>query len=138
MSRTRILFCLLCLCLFAATGCKKTEEDTTSQKELDFTIVPEADLPDNLKTIIDERKTNEFQLTYLAEDALYIVQGFGQQKTGGYSIQVMECCLTSDSIRFGCELTGPSEQDRVSQRPSYPYIVIKTEPMELPVVFTSK
>ena len=128
------LFSLLFLFLLL-TACQAKSTSEEKQSDLAFTIVPESDIPDNLKTIIEGRKKHEFCLTYETEDMLYLAVGYGTQKTGGYSIQIPACYLTKSKIVLRTELIGPSEQDLVSKLESYPFVVIKTERIDLPVEF---
>jgi len=46
------------------------------------------DLPAELAALIQEKKANEFQLTYQSEKDLFLIKGYGQQISGGYSISV--------------------------------------------------
>jgi hypothetical protein len=103
-------------------------------RDLEFVILSEEALPAELKTIIDERKTEEFKLTYSDADALYICIGYGQQKTGGFSITVDELYLTENAIYAETTLLGPDGSEKPSKAPSYPYIVIKTEALDETVV----
>lgn len=121
--------------LLAFTACDKEQAPSGELQDLEFSIASEQELPDNLRTIIEQRKEQPFQLTYTTSDALYLVKGYGVQDTGGYSIQVRSLCRDDVAIYFDPVLVGPSEQDRVSNTPSYPYIVVKTAPLELPVEF---
>lgn len=121
--------------LLAFTACDKEQASSGELQDLEFSIASEQELPDNLRTIIEQRKEQPFQLTYTTSDALYLVKGYGVQDTGGYSIQVRSLCRDDVCIYFDPVLVGPSEQDRVSNTPSYPYIVVKTAPLELPVEF---
>ena len=103
-------------------------------RDLEFVILSEEALPAELKTIIDERKAEEFKLTYSDADALYICVGYGQQKTGGFSITVDELYLTETAIYAETTLLGPDGSEKPSKAPSYPYIVIKTEALDETVV----
>ncbi len=132
--RTVCLACILAS-LLLLTACQNKASSEEKEKDLEFTVVAEADIPENLKTIINGRKQQEFQLTYATEDTLYLAVGYGVQKTGGYSIQIPSCYLTQTHIVIKTELIGPSEQDLVSRLESYPYVVIKTEMIDLPVKF---
>jgi len=59
----------------------------------------------------------------------------GKQETGGYSITVPELYLTDNSIIVKTELKGPERSEPTGEEPSYPYIVLRTELLEEPVVF---
>ena len=88
-----------------------------------------------LKTEIEARKAEDFKMTYLLDDALYIVHGFGMQETGGYSIQVQALYLAENAIYFETDLIGPENGAKVEKCVSYPYIVVKTERLTENVVF---
>lgn len=120
---------------FALCGCSIEETNGTKISDLAYTIVKEADLPEELKTQIEEKKAADFKMTYESEGELYIVRGYGEQATGGYSICIRELYLTSNAIMFHTELIGPRKGETSSQSPSYPYIVVKTDYREEPVIF---
>ena len=122
-----ILIATLSSCtLTNASGDKKLQD-------LDFTVVQNEDIPEALRKIIEEKKETPFKLTYSNDDSLYIVVGYGKQNTGGYSIEVPTLYLTESSIIVDTNLLGPESQ--AAAQPSYPYIVIKTEYRDNPVVF---
>ena len=54
---------------------------------------------------------------------------------GGYSIRVNELYMTENSIVIDTELLGPDKEEQAGANPSYPFIVVKTEYSELPVIF---
>ena len=76
-----------------------------------------------------------FKLTYTDDQNLYIVVGYGEQETGGYSICIRNLYLTSNAIIFDTELIGPRKGETISKSPSYPYIVVKVELRDENVVF---
>lgn len=137
MRRFRTIILLLMIVTVAAgvVGCKTENTDIKKLKDLDFTVVEDADLPGELKEIIDEKKAEPFKLSYSNKDSLYIVVGYGKQNSGGYSISVDELYLTSNAIYINTNLIGPSENDMVSQGVTYPYVVVKLEFMDKRVVF---
>ena len=61
--------------------------------------------------------------------------GYGPQEGGGYSICVNELYLTGNSIVIDTELKGPENGEDKGTESSSPYIVVKTELLDLPVVF---
>lgn len=133
MKKRMILICMLAaVVLLGGCGSDAGEEKV---KDLEFTVVEEKSIPGELAKLIEEKKLNEFRLTYTDDENLYLVTGFGEQETGGYSISVNECYLTETSIVFDTTLLGPSKDETVQQKASYPYIVVKTEKREEPVIF---
>lgn len=117
------------------TGCTLLSEERVKLKDLEFTVLGEEKIPEELKSIIEEKKSEPFKLTYSDRDYLYICIGYGEQSTGGYSIAVNELYLTDSSIYVNVELLGPDPSEKSNPTPSYPYIVIKTEFLEQTVIF---
>ncbi len=115
-------------------GCGKSS-DSAKVRDLEFTVVDQEWLPEELKAIIEEKKTQPFKMTYSDDENLYIVVGYGPQETGGYSIQVKELYLTDNAIVFDTELLGPEKGETVAKETSYPVIVVQTELLENPVIF---
>ncbi len=117
------------------TGCKSENTDIKKIKDLEFTVVEDADVPEQLMQIINEKKKEPFKMSYSNADNLYIVVGYGEQPTGGYSISVDELFLTSNAVYIDTNLIGPSEKDYVTNAVTYPYVVVKTEFIDKSVVF---
>ena len=69
------------------------------------------------------------------DEYLYIAEGFGTKETGGYSITVNQFYVKDKAMYFDTRLIAPDKGEKVSNQASYPYIVIKTELSEMPVVF---
>ncbi len=117
------------------SGCTVNGDNGNKVRDLDFTVVADTDIPQELKQVIAEKQQSPFKLTYSDDKNLYIVVGYGKQASGGYSIAVNDLYLTDNSIVLDTELIGPDKGENTGTEPSYPFIVIKTEMSELPVVF---
>ncbi len=86
------------------TGCGLLSKENVKLRDLDFTVLSEEKIPEELKTVIAEKGTEPFQLTYSDNQNLYISIGYGEQKTGGYSIAVDALYLTDDAIHVSTSL----------------------------------
>lgn len=117
------------------TGCAIEKTNRTKVRDLDYHVVTETEIPAELKTQIEEKQAADFKMTYETPEYLYIVRGYGEQQTGGYSIQVSELYLSSNAIFFKSSLSGPRKGENAAKSPSYPYIVIQTEKVDKNVVF---
>lgn len=117
------------------TGCSVQKNEQDKVRDLEFAVVGEAELPQELKNLVEEKKAADFRLTYSNDQGLYIAVGYGEQATGGYSIAVRELYLTENSIVVDTELLGPEKGEEVGVEKSYPYIVVRTEYLENPVIF---
>ena len=125
---------LLCVVL---TGCGMSGERNIKLRDLDFTVLSEEKIPEELKTVIAEKGSEPFRLTYSDNQNLYISIGYGEQKTGGYSIAVDELYLTDDAVHVITSLLGPdiTGQKSGAGKPTTPYIVIKTELLDKTVIY---
>ena len=121
--------------LFFLTGCSVEKTDREKVRDLDFTIVEEDAVPEELQALIEEKKSEELKMIFDREDVRYIIVGYGRQSTGGYSISVEELYLTSNAIYISTSLIGPSKGENVNEVESFPYIVIKMEYLDKNVVF---
>ena len=116
-------------------GCSVEKTNRTKLRDLDYHVAAKEEIQEELNLQIEEKKAADFKLTYETPEYLYIVRGYGEQATGGYSIQVKELYLTSNAVFFSTELIGPRKGENTAKNPSYPYIVIRTEKVEENVVF---
>lgn len=135
MKRMISILCITVLCIICSSCSKAQEGEDKKVKDLDFTVVEDADLPDRLMTLINERKMNPFKFKYTDNEFLYIVQGYGGQKSGGYSISVDEMYLAENAVYIKTNLIGPGKNEPVTQAITYPYVVVKIEFIDKPVVF---
>lgn len=132
--------CILGMIMFSfLAGCAKEEKDLLEKiKDLEFTVLAEDNIPDELKTIIEEKRENTFKVTYQDNGFLYICIGYGEQVSGGYSITVNDLYLTENAVYVDTTLLGPDPAESAGIKkntPSYPYIVLKTEFVDKPVIF---
>ena len=128
---------LLALCLLTGwlTACTTSVQQSESQDDMEFTVVSEDRLPEELKEIVEGKKESAFKLTYADEGYLYICTGYGKQDSGGYSITVDSLYETENAIYVNTNLLGPKAGSASGNSPSYPYIVIKVEFRDKTVVF---
>ena len=134
-SEKRVLAVLLCMGIFCGLcGCSLMSTEEVKLRDLDFTILGEEMVPAELATMIEERKADAFKMTYSDNQNLYICVGYGRQETGGYSITVDELYLTEEAVFVQTTLLGPDVSEKGNKTPSYPYIVIKTEYLDQPVI----
>ena len=126
-----ILAVMLVLCM----GCSSKKTSDENKTPVDFTVVEKESIPEELLTMIDEKKTEEFAFTFGMEGYLYIAKGYGTQATGGYSIRVDSLMESDAGISFHTTLIGPSAGEAVNKMATYPYIVIKIEYTDKNITF---
>ncbi len=130
----RVLFFLIAVSVLLG-GCSMLSEEKIKLRDLEFTVLGEEKIPEQLKAIIEEKKAGPFQITYTDNENLYICVGYGEQGSGGYSIAVDELYLTDTNIIVSTTLLGPEAGEKGNGTPSWPYLVIKTEYLEQNVAF---
>lgn len=134
-----ILFLKVALLILAGVfflivgGCGSTQD--LKLRDLEFTILGEEMIPEELADSIAKQKEGPFEFVYADQENLYICVGYGKQERGGYSIVVNELYLTEGNICVDTKLLGPDAAEKSKNRPSYPYIVIKTEYSDKTVIF---
>lgn len=128
---TILSFCLLLI----LTACTAEKLSTEKIRDIDFTVIEEENIPEELQTMINEKETTPFKLTYADKGALYVAEGYGEQPTSGYSIEVKDCFETTNAIYVHTNLMGPAKDEKIVEKATYPYIVIKMEYIDKNVVF---
>ena len=131
-----------CICLIfcvitgiTAAGCSIMGQDTGQRVAVEFTVVPADEVPSGLMEIIESHKTEEIQMTWEGDEGMYLIRGYGEQPTGGYSIIVDAVELGEDGLHVTTTLIGPSNEEKPAQEPSCPYIVLRVEDARQDVIF---
>ena len=127
------ILCMVLLCL--AAGCSTEKLTTEKLRDIEFTVVDDDNIPEELEGMIDEKYDIPFKLTFADDGALYIAVGYGEQKTTGYSIEVTELYETKNAIYIHTNLIGPAKEEKIVEIRTYPYIVVKLEFIDKNVVF---
>ncbi|MDO5518938.1 MAG: protease complex subunit PrcB family protein [bacterium] len=119
------------------SACHTKEKEIERIQDLEFTVVPDENVPQELMKIIEEKKESPFKLKFTSTDNeyLYVVVGYGTQNTGGYSISVDDFYLASNAIYIDTNLIGPTKDEVVTTALTYPYVVVKTPFRDESVVF---
>lgn len=134
--KTLIQSVLMLVIILTLAGCESKEAGADKLKDLNFTVVGENEQPDALKDIIAEKAKSAFQISYTIGEELYIAIGYGEQPSGGYSITVNEFYETPDTLIIDTTLLGPGSAENVTDTPTTPYVVIKTENIaDKPITF---
>lgn len=122
------LVSLLCACSVVAKHREKV-------REIDYTVVAREELPELLQSQIDAQKESDMQMSYNDGEFMYIVRGYGKQEKAGYSISVEDLYMSEDCIVFDTLLLGPKGEDDGEKKETMPYVVVKLEALDLPVVY---
>lgn len=131
----KYLYIIAVVFVLALTGCSIKKEDTKKIQDIEFTVVAPEDAPEELKADIEKARDTPFRLTYADQGYLYMVRGYGEKESNGYSVEVNECYETSDSIRIQTTLLGPAKGEKIKEMKTYPYVVMKTEYRDKNVIF---
>ena len=130
------ILCVLGLTILLG-GCVFMEVTDEKVKDRAYVVVTEDELPKEILTIVEGKKSEAFQMAYHEADATYIILGYGMQETSGYTIRVNEVYDGKDSIWVDTDLIGPRKNESVEKTPSYPYVIIKTEKADQLIRFKS-
>ena len=88
MNRSMVLLLLIVVLAGSIWGCGRMRQKKEKEHGVEYTVLGEDQIPDEIRKVVDVKKQEEFQMTYQEEDMLYLLQGYGIQSSGGYSIRV--------------------------------------------------
>lgn len=126
---------ILVLAILFLCGCSVTDRSKEKVADVDFTVVDDSNIPEEIMKMIQEKETESFQMVVNAKEQMYILIGYGQKETSGYSIAVDELYRTSNSIYVKTRLISPKKGEKVIEKKTCPYIVLMLENMDCPVIF---
>ena len=122
-------------CLLFFCGCGVQKQSREKVRSLQFAVLTDENIPEECKSVIEQKKDRPCQFTYEDGQYLYICVGYGRQQCGGYSISVNDLYLTENAVCVDTNLIGPpSAEERISAE-TYPFLVLKTEYLDENVVF---
>lgn len=105
------------------------------QTDMDFTVCEAGRLPAELVELIEGKKAEPFRLTFTTREYMYIVVGYGAQPRGGCSVTVNELYRTEDAVHIKTNLVGVEGETIRIDGMTYPYVAVKCENQNLPVVY---
>lgn len=127
MKKQYVLASILFAAAMLLCGCGIKKQEEGKGEKVEYTVVSELEIPEELKKMIEEKKPKPFQMSFASENTLYLAVGYGEQPTGGYSIVVERLEETPEVLYFETNFMGPDKEEKVSQRASFPYLVIKMD-----------
>lgn len=124
--------------IFMLSGCSMNTKDPMAKvADLDYTVLAVENIPEEVLKETEQRKEDAFKLTFRDGENLYVCMGYGRQKSGGYSIRVLDFYEAENGIYVSAQLLGPGVEERKKEDGpgTCPYVVMKTEYREKPVIF---
>lgn len=134
MKKPAFFCCVLLGLVLTLCGCSVIRIEEDKRSPVEYTVVQPEELPKEAAEMIERKKAKEFQMTYQAGEDFYLIKGYGQQLTGGFSIRAEEVSQSGNAVFFKTKLIGPEEKNPGAE-PSYPYIAVRIKYMEKPVQF---
>ena len=110
--------------VFLLAGCQGGST-AGEQVPVAFSVEEERTIPAALRQAIKENETREIRMTFEDGNDLYLIRGYGEQKTGGYSIAVDACTEDEEKLYLTTRLIGPEDAEKQPKDASYPYIVVR-------------
>ena len=109
---------------FLLAGCQGGST-AGEQVPVAFSVEEERTIPAALRQAIKENEAREIRMTFEDGNDLYLIRGYGEQKTGGYSIAVDACTEDEEKLYLTTRLIGPEDAEKQPKDASYPYIVVR-------------
>lgn len=127
---------LVCsLAVYLLSGCTITKVEDKKVQDLDYTIVKEEELPEEVQWILADNQESKMKMSYVDQGLEYVIIGYGAQMTSGYSVEVLEVYESESAVYVRTNLLGPSSEEEIVELTTYPYIVICIEENEKPIVY---
>jgi len=123
------------LCACGARDVNGIGQAEKEQTNMDFTVCEAGRLPAELVELIESKKAEPFRLTFTTREYMYIVVGYGAQPRGGCSVTVNELYRTEDAVHIKTNLVGVEGETIRIDGMTYPYVAVKCENQNLPVVY---
>ncbi|MCD8381111.1 MAG: protease complex subunit PrcB family protein [Lachnospiraceae bacterium] len=136
MKKRLNLIRLSTVCLYMAvflTACSVSEVNSGAGEkveDLEYVILDEDRIPEELMPLIEERYEEAVQMTYTDNDYLYVCIGYGKQENSGYTIVVNDFFRGENGVLVDTSLIGPAAGEERINEPQYAYIVLRTEALE--------
>ena len=125
---------LLCAC-FLISGCITRIEKEQKQKDLEYILIDQEHLPEEMTEVLGQLKKKAFHFVYSDQGKTYLAEGYGACSTTGYSIQVNELYETEHTIYIHTSLMGPEVSEETKEITTFPYIVVEISGTEKEVMF---
>ena len=110
--------------VFLLAGCQGGST-AGEQVPVAFSVEEERTIPAALRQAIKENEAREIRMTFEDGNDLYLIRGYGEQNTGGYSIAVDACTEDEEKLYLTTRLIGPEDAEKQPKDASYPYIVVR-------------
>ena len=117
------------------SGCVSRPLSTEKVRDLEYVILEEHEIPEELMEKIEKIRYKAFRSVYEDAGVLYIAQGFGAQLHTGYKVEVTAVYETENAVCFHSRLLGPEKDEEVEEISTFPFVVIKMESLEKDVIF---
>ena len=135
MGKKVSFFCLLVWLAAGIVGCSVAQGKTGDNRKVDYTVVKKADLPAEVKKVIDSKKQEGFQMTYQGEGEALYYERIRNPEFWGYSIQVEYVTENEEEVHVKTKLVGPASREEQKDTISSPYLVVKMEDRDKKVIF---
>ena len=82
MGRRFIFLGMIAFLALSIVGCGMMRQKTEEGTPVDYTVVKKADYPKEIQEFIEQKRQEKFQVSFLCQENLYLVKGYGIQSTG--------------------------------------------------------
>lgn len=137
MTKKRNFLFLGCFLLSGFLLFNLSGEEARGKELLDFTRIDYQDLPEQIKSWVDNSRKQEIAQTKNFAGYTYILVTYGEKPTGGYRVEIQELQKRKDSIEIFVEFQAPAADQMVTQAFTYPYDLVRIKATDIPFQFTA-
>lgn len=125
---------IFCLSLW---GCVKDLNLNGKKEKIEYTICKDSNLPEQLKVLLEERKTKPGTFIYRNSTYIYLVVCYGKKDYSGFSVKIEECWKSEDILFLRTQLMGPAIDEDIIEAETFPYLVVRCKQMNVFCVIDS-
>ena len=111
-ARIAVILCMTAVLCLAAWGCVRTLNLNGQKKNVEYVICKDSNLPDQLKTLLEEKKKNPGTFTYRNSRYIYLVVCYGKRAYSGYSVKIEECWRSEETLFLRTQLMVTGRRGR--------------------------
>lgn len=130
-----ILLIVVAMIGSSISGCTFAEMKSEKIQDIEYQMISDWDMPEEVLLLIEENQGTKIKMSYTDQGKEYIIIGYGEQETSGYSVEVLEVYETETTICVDTNLIGPTPDEEIANVITYPYIVICIEENQKPIVY---
>ena len=135
MFKITVLWMVILSSIWSSSGCIRKKPEITGEKNAEFQLLSEREIPEELKIWMEQEKKHPFMLVYTENEDVYAARSYGPQNKTGYEVKVDAVSEGEKTVRIQTSLLGPEKGEKTKDIVTYPYVVVMLDETEKEILF---